>query len=114
MCIIQRNGAFVVIWRCVVSGKEAVMYKIFMLIALPIIGIGWIGYAIWIHKIRKEAKTQPKQASQRLSKTRSDISDWAAKMKEHKSPREQALERRRKLEARRLREEQKKQRESEN
>jgi len=94
--------------------KEVLMYKIFMLIALPIIGIGWIGYAIWIHKIRKEEKTQPKQVSQRLSKTRSEVLNWAQKMKEHKSPREQALERRRKLEAQRLREERKKQSESEN
>ena len=87
-------------------------YTIFMLIALPILGIGWIAYAIWLHKIRKEEKTQPKQVSQRLSKTRSEISDWAEKMKDHKSPREQALERRRRLEAQRLREEQEKQRES--
>ncbi|HLB74781.1 MAG TPA: hypothetical protein VJJ98_12235 [Sedimentisphaerales bacterium] len=88
-------------------------YTIFMLSALPILGLGWIAYAIWLHKIRKEEKAQPKQVSQRLSKTRSEISDWAKKMKEHKSPREQAIERRRKLEAQRLREEQEKQRESE-
>ena len=88
-------------------------YTIFMLIALPILGIGWIAYAIWLHKIRKEEETQPKQVSKRLSKTRSEISDWAQKMKNAESPREQALKRRRELEAQRLREEQEKQRESE-
>lgn len=89
-------------------------YTIFMLIALPILGIGWIAYAIWLHKIRKEEETQPKQVSKRLSKTRSEISDWAQKMKNAESPREQALKRRQELEAQRLREEQEKQRESEN
>ena len=89
-------------------------YTVFMLIALPILGIGWIAYAIWIHKIRKEEESRPKQVSKRLSKTRSEVSDWAQKMKNHTSPREQALKRRRELKARRLREEQAKQQESEN
>ena len=84
------------------------LYKIFMLIALPIIAIGWIGYAIWLHKIRKEEKT----TSERLTKTRNEISDWAQKMKSVESPREKALKRRRELEAQRLREEQEKQQES--
>jgi len=88
-------------------------YKIFMFVALPIIGIGWIGYAIWLHKIRKEEETTGKPTSERLTKTRGEISDWAEKMKGHTSPREQALKRRRELEAQRLREEQEKQRKSE-
>ena len=113
-CIIHRNDDLAGIWRCVVGLRGIVMYKIFMLIALPIIGIGWIGYAIWIHKIRKEEETQPKQVSERLSTTRSEVSDWAQKMKNVESPREKALKRRRELEAQRLREEQAKQRESEN
>ena len=41
-------------------------YTVFMLIALPVIGIGWIGYAIWLHKIRKEEKVQGKPVSARL------------------------------------------------
>ncbi|MBN2137029.1 MAG: hypothetical protein JW720_04430 [Sedimentisphaerales bacterium] len=87
-------------------------YTIFMLVALPILGGGWIAYAIWNHKIRQEEKTGPKVVSERLSKTRSDLSNWAQKMKEHKSPREQALERRRQLEAERLRKEQQSQQDS--
>ena len=88
------------------------LYKIFMLIALPIIAIGWIGYAIWLHKIRKEEKTTGKPTSERLTKTRNEISDWAQKMKSVESPREKALKRRRELEAQRLREEKEKQQES--
>ena len=89
-------------------------YTVFMLIALPVIGIGWIGYAIWLHKIRKEEKTQPKEVSQHLQNTRTEVSNWAQRMKGHKSPREQALERRRELEAERRRAEQQKQEQSEN
>ncbi len=57
------------------------MYKIFMLIALPLLAIGWIAYAIWIHKIREEEKKQPRQVSKRLQQTRSEIADWAQKLK---------------------------------
>lgn len=84
------------------------MYKIFMFVMLPLLGIGWIGYAIWLHKIKKEEEKTGKPVSERLTKTRSEISDWAQQMKSHTSPREQALERRRKLEAERLAKEKKK------
>ena len=56
------------------------MYKIFMLIALPVLAIGWIAYAMWERKMREEEKKQPKKESQRLTKTKSEISDWAQKM----------------------------------
>ncbi len=62
------------------------MYKIFMLIALPLLAIGWIAYAIWIHKIREEEKKQPRQVSKRLQQTRSEIADWAQKLKDFKKP----------------------------
>lgn len=62
------------------------MYKIFMLIAVPALAIGWIAYAIWIHKIREEEKQQPKQESQRLKKTKSEVADWAQKMANFKKP----------------------------
>ena len=80
-------------------------YKIFMLIALPVLGLAWIGYAIWLHKVRKAEEGQPKVVSERLTKSRNEMSDWAQKMKGHKSPREQALDRRRKLDAERKRKE---------
>ena len=62
------------------------MYKIFMLIALPLLAIGWIAYAIWIHKIRKEEKKQPRQVSQRLQKSRTEVAEWAQKLKDFKKP----------------------------
>ncbi|MBA7613153.1 hypothetical protein ES703_20397 [subsurface metagenome] len=62
------------------------MYKIFMLIALPLLAIGWIAYAIWIRKICEEEKKQPRQVSKRLQQTRSEVSDWAQKVKDFKKP----------------------------
>jgi hypothetical protein len=62
------------------------MYKIFMLIAIPALAIGWIAYVLWERKMREEEKKQPKQESQRLTKTKSEVSDWAKKMAEYKPP----------------------------
>ncbi|OHB80597.1 MAG: hypothetical protein A2Z25_01130 [Planctomycetes bacterium RBG_16_55_9] len=61
-------------------------YKVFMLIAIPALIIGWIAYGMWIRKIREEEKNQPKPESQRLQKTKSEISDWAQKMAQYKPP----------------------------
>jgi len=62
------------------------MYKIFMLIALPALAIGWIAYALWERKMREEEKKQPKQESLRLTQTKSEISDWAQKMAAYQPP----------------------------
>ena len=62
------------------------MYKIFMLIALPAIAIGWIAYAIWIRKVREEEKNRPKQVSKRLTQTRSEVTDWAQRMAKFQPP----------------------------
>ncbi len=62
------------------------MYKIFMLIALPALAIGWIAYAMWMRKVLEEEKNQPKPQSQRLTKTKSEISDWAQKMAAYEPP----------------------------
>jgi hypothetical protein len=62
------------------------MYKIFMLIAVPALIIGWVAYAYWIRKVCEEEKQQPKQESQRLKKTKSEIADWAQKMAQFKKP----------------------------
>lgn len=61
-------------------------YKIFMLITIPAIAIGWIVYAIWMKKVIEEEKKQPKPQSERLKKTKSEISDWAKQMAEFKKP----------------------------
>ncbi|MBW1806439.1 MAG: hypothetical protein JRJ06_08785 [Deltaproteobacteria bacterium] len=62
------------------------MYKIFMLIALPILAIGWIAYVMWERKMREEEKNRPKPQSKRLTKTKSEISDWAQKMAAYEPP----------------------------
>lgn len=62
------------------------MYKIFMLVAIPALAIGWIAYAWWLRKIREEEKSQPKPQSQRLVKTKTEVSDWAQKMAQYKPP----------------------------
>ena len=62
------------------------MYKTFMLIALPVLAIGWVAYALWMRKVLEEEKKQPKPQSQRLTKTKSEISDWAQQMAAYKPP----------------------------
>ena len=62
------------------------MYKIFMLIAIPVLAIGWIAYVMWERKMREEEKKQPKKESQRLTKTKSEVSDWAKKMAAYQPP----------------------------
>ena len=57
-----------------------------MLIALPALAIGWIAYALWMRKVLEEEKKQPKKESQRLTKTKSEISDWAQKMAAYQPP----------------------------
>lgn len=61
-------------------------YKIFMLIALSLLAIGWIAYAIWMHKVREEEKKAGKPISQHLQKTKSEIADWAEKMTKFQPP----------------------------
>jgi len=62
------------------------MYKIFMLIAIPALIIGWVAYAYWMRKVREEEKKQPKQISQRLQQTKSEVADYAQKLKDFKKP----------------------------
>ena len=62
------------------------MYKIFMLIALPLLAIGWIAYAMWMRKVREEEKKAGRPTSQRLQKTRSEVADWAQKLAKFEPP----------------------------
>jgi len=62
------------------------LYKIFMLIAVPALAIGWIVYWLRERKIAEEEKNQPRKESQRLKKSKSQVSDWAQKMAEYKPP----------------------------
>jgi len=61
-------------------------YMIFMIVGIIAVGGGWIAYLIWDYKQRKEEASQPKQPTERLQKTRNEVSDWAKKMAEFKSP----------------------------
>ena len=56
-----------------------------MLVAIPVLIIGWIAYWLYMRKVIEEEKKQPKE-SQRLTKTKSEISDWAEKMASFKKP----------------------------
>jgi len=82
------------------------IYKLFMLITVPVLAVAWLGYWLWNRKMLKEEKNQPRQKSERLQKTNSELADWAQKIKESESPREQALRRHRELEAQRNQENQ--------
>jgi hypothetical protein len=62
------------------------MYKIFMIVGVTVVAIGWIAYAIWDYKMRQEEKKNPPKRSERLEKTQSEVSDWAKKMAAFKSP----------------------------
>ena len=61
-------------------------YRVFMLIAIPALAIGWVAYYLWMRKVIEEEKNRPKPQSQRLKKTKSEISDWAQKMAAYKPP----------------------------
>jgi hypothetical protein len=52
---------------------------------VPALIIGWVVYAIWNRKVIEEEKKQPKE-SQRLTKTKNEVSDWAQKMANFKKP----------------------------
>jgi hypothetical protein len=68
------------------------MYKIFMIVMIPVLAIGWYLYWRWDKKMEEEEKKQPKP----VSKTKKEVTDWAQKMANFESPAEQA--RKRKLE----------------
>ncbi len=62
------------------------LYKIVMIVGVIAVAVGWIAYAIWDYKMRQEEKKQPPKRSERLEKTHGELSDWAKKMAEFKSP----------------------------
>lgn len=62
------------------------MYKIFMIIGVIVVVVGWAAYFVWDYKMRKEEEKRPKQHGERLVKTRGEVADWAKKMAEFKSP----------------------------
>jgi Tfp pilus assembly protein PilO len=69
-----------------IQTEETVMFTIVMLIAVAVMAIAWAIYGIYDYKMRQEEKKQPKQISERLQKTRSEVADYAKKLAEYKPP----------------------------
>jgi len=62
------------------------MFTIIMIIAVVGLAVAWAVYGYYEYKARQEEKKQPKQVSERLQKTRSEVVDWAKKLAEYKPP----------------------------
>jgi hypothetical protein len=63
------------------------MYKVFMIIMVPAIVIGWVVYWLRERKLDAEEEQNPKKnVSVKLEKTRSEVSDWAQQMADFKKP----------------------------
>jgi len=62
------------------------MFWTVMIIAIVALAIAWAGYAVWEMKMRAEEKKRPRQVSKRLTKTKSEIADWAQKMANFQPP----------------------------
>jgi len=62
------------------------MFKIIMIVAVAILAIGWIAYAIYEMKMRREEKSKPREASKHLQQTRNDVADYAKKLANFKKP----------------------------
>lgn len=61
-------------------------YGIFMIVGVIVVGGGWVAYWLWDRKLQKEEEKEPPKKSERLQKTHSEVSDWAKKMANFKSP----------------------------
>jgi uncharacterized membrane protein YciS (DUF1049 family) len=62
------------------------MFTIVLIIAVVGLAIAWAVYGIYEYKMRRQEKEQPRQVSERLQKTRSEVVDWAKKLAEFKPP----------------------------
>ena len=62
-------------------------YKIFMLIMIPDLAIGWLLYWLRERKLdAEEAENPHKTTSETLKKTRTEVSTWAQQMADFKKP----------------------------
>ncbi len=61
-------------------------YGYFMIVGAIVVGGGWIAYWIWDRRMQEIEKREPPKKSERLQKTQSEVSDWAKKMAQFKSP----------------------------
>ncbi len=63
-------------------------YTIFMLVMVPLVAVGWLAYYLYMRRVIEEEKKDGRKESQRLSKSKNEVTDWAKKMAEFESPRE--------------------------
>ena len=61
-------------------------YAIFLLVTLPLLGIGWVAYIIWDRKMQAQEEEERKKGSKHLQKSRGEVSDWAKQMSSFKKP----------------------------
>ncbi len=61
-------------------------YAIFMVIMIPILAIAWLVYYFWNKKMDAQEEAEKQKGSQRLRKTRNEVSEWAQQMAQFKGP----------------------------
>jgi len=62
------------------------LYALFMIVGVLVVAGGWTAYFIWDYRQRQEEAKEPKPQAEQFRKTKSEVSDWARKMAEFKSP----------------------------
>lgn len=61
-------------------------YAVFMIITLPLLGIGWVIYITWDRKMEAKEEQDRKKGSKRLRDTRTEVTDWAQQMSKMETP----------------------------
>jgi len=56
------------------------MYKWFMVIGLSVVGLGWIGYAVYNYIQNRREKKVPKARSQKYEQAQQSMAEYAKKM----------------------------------
>jgi hypothetical protein len=62
------------------------LFWILIIAGASVVGLGWIGYAIWEWRERKLEKERPKVRSERYEQATSSVADYAKKLAEFKKP----------------------------
>ena len=62
------------------------LFWILIIVGAAVVGLGWIGYGIWVWRERKLEKTMPKERSERFVQTQSAVTDYAKKLAEYQKP----------------------------
>jgi hypothetical protein len=66
---------------------EMKYFWILIIAGAVLVGLGWIGYAIWEWHLRKMEKEQPTEMkSEKLVQTQNQMSEYAKKLAEFKKP----------------------------